>query len=44
LPDGPFFLFVGRLEKLKGLQTLIPVFRRYLKAQLLIAGTGSYEP
>jgi len=44
LPDGPFFLFVGRLEKLKGLQTLIPVFRRYLKAQLLIAGTGNYEP
>ena len=44
LPDGPFFLFVGRLEKLKGLQTLIPVFRRYLKAQLLIVGTGSYEP
>ena len=44
LPDGPFFLFVGRLEKLKGLQTLIPIFRRYLKAKLLIAGTGSYEP
>ena len=44
LPDSPFFLFVGRLEKLKGLQTLIPVFRRYLKAQLLIAGTGDYEP
>jgi len=44
LPDSPFFLFVGRLEKLKGLQTLIPVFRRYLKAQLLIAGTGNYEP
>jgi len=44
LPDGPFFLFVGRLEKLKGLQTLIPIFRQYLKAQLLVAGTGSYEP
>jgi glycosyltransferase involved in cell wall biosynthesis len=43
LPDSSFFLFVGRLEKLKGLQTLIPIFRRYLKAQLLIAGTGSYE-
>jgi glycosyltransferase involved in cell wall biosynthesis len=38
------FLYVGRLEKLKGLQTLIPVFRHYRKAQLLIAGTGSYEP
>ncbi len=40
----PYFLFVGRLEKLKGLQTLIPVFCRYNKARLLIAGTGSYEP
>lgn len=44
LPDGPFFLYVGRLEKLKGPQTLIPVFRRYSKARLLIAGTGSSEP
>lgn len=44
LPDGPFFLVVARLEKLKGLQTLMPVFPRYLKAKLLIAGTGSYEP
>ena len=43
LPDGPFFLYAGRLEKLKGLQTLIPVFHRYSKARLLIAGTGSYE-
>ena len=42
-PEKPYFLFVGRLEKLKGLQTLIPVFRRYHRAQLLVAGTGSYE-
>jgi glycosyltransferase involved in cell wall biosynthesis len=40
----PYFLFVGRLEKLKGLQTLIPIFRNYGNAQLWIAGTGSYEP
>jgi glycosyltransferase involved in cell wall biosynthesis len=40
----PYFVFVGRLEKLKGLQTVIPIFREYGKAQLLIAGTGSYEP
>jgi glycosyltransferase involved in cell wall biosynthesis len=39
----PYFLFVGRLEKLKGLQTLIPIFQGYAKAQLLIAGTGDYE-
>lgn len=43
-PEAPYFLFVGRLEKLKGPQTLIPVFRHYPKARLLIAGTGSYEP
>jgi glycosyltransferase involved in cell wall biosynthesis len=41
--EKPYFLFVGRLEKLKGPQTLIPVFRRYQKAQLWIVGTGSYE-
>lgn len=39
----PYFLFVGRLEKIKGLQTLIPLFRRYTKAELWIAGKGSYE-
>lgn len=40
---APYFLFVGRLEKLKGLQTLIPVFRKFRRARLVIAGTGSYE-
>jgi len=40
-PEEPYFLFVGRLEKLKGLHTLIPLFQRYQKAQLWIAGTGS---
>jgi glycosyltransferase involved in cell wall biosynthesis len=39
----PYFLFVGRLEKLKGLQTVIPIFHQYQKAELLIAGTGEYE-
>jgi glycosyltransferase involved in cell wall biosynthesis len=42
-PDEPYFLFVGRLVKLKGLQTLIPTFRRWGKAPLLVAGTGRYE-
>jgi glycosyltransferase involved in cell wall biosynthesis len=41
--DTSYFLFAGRLEKLKGLHTLIPVFRRYKKAQLWIAGSGDYE-
>ena len=39
----PYFLFVGRLEKIKGVETLFPVFRRYEHADLLIAGTGNYE-
>jgi glycosyltransferase involved in cell wall biosynthesis len=42
-PENPYFLFVGRLEKLKGPQTLIPVFRNYPKARLLVAGAGGYE-
>jgi glycosyltransferase involved in cell wall biosynthesis len=39
----PYFLSVGRLEKIKGVETLLPVFRRYEHADLLIAGTGSLE-
>jgi glycosyltransferase involved in cell wall biosynthesis len=42
-PERPYFLFAGRLVWLKGLQTLIPVFRRYPKARLLVAGTGPDE-
>lgn len=41
--DAPYFLFVGRLVRLKGLQTLIPVFARHPRARLLVAGTGPYE-
>ncbi len=40
----PYFLFVGRLEKLKGLDDVIPVFRDYDGADLLIAGEGEYGP
>ena len=39
----PYFLFVGRLEKIKGVDTLLSVFARYLDVDLLIAGTGTYE-
>ncbi len=39
----PYFLFVGRLEKLKGLQAVLPVFQKYKEADLLVAGTGMYE-
>jgi glycosyltransferase involved in cell wall biosynthesis len=41
--EEPYFLFVGRLEKLKGLQTLIPIFLRYRRAKLLVAGKGGHE-
>jgi glycosyltransferase involved in cell wall biosynthesis len=39
----PYFLYVGRLEKIKGVETLFPVFRQYKHADLLIAGTGTLE-
>jgi glycosyltransferase involved in cell wall biosynthesis len=42
--ESSYFLFVGRLEKIKGLHTVLPVFRHYQKAELWIAGTGEYEP
>jgi len=42
LPSRPFFLFVGRLEKLKGLQTVIPLFREGGEADLVVAGDGDY--
>ena len=42
-PRSPYFLFVGRLEKLKGLQTIIPMFKGRRGAPLLVAGSGSYE-
>jgi glycosyltransferase involved in cell wall biosynthesis len=38
----PYFLFVGRLEKIKGLDDVIPLFREYRDADLLIAGDGEY--
>jgi glycosyltransferase involved in cell wall biosynthesis len=44
LDGDPYFLCVGRLERLKGLQTVIPLFRRWEKARLVIAGAGGYEP
>lgn len=40
----PYFLFVGRLEKLKGLDDVIPVFRGYAEADLLICGDGEHAP
>lgn len=39
----PFFLFVGRLEKIKGVQAIIPTFRKMSDVDLVIAGSGNYE-
>jgi len=38
----PFFLFAGRLERIKGVQDLFPVFRRQDRADLVIAGDGDF--
>jgi glycosyltransferase involved in cell wall biosynthesis len=38
-----YFLFVGRLEALKGLQTLIPLWDRVQDFDLLVVGTGQHE-
>lgn len=39
--EKPYFLFVGRFEQLKGAHTLIPLFRDYTRAQLVLVGEGS---
>ncbi len=41
--ERPFFLFVGRLEEIKGVQNLIPVFQKQTKYDLLIAGDGEFR-
>lgn len=41
--ERPYFLFVGRLEYIKGLQNLIPIFVNQAKYDLLIAGDGAYR-
>ena len=38
----PYFFFAGRLERIKGLQDVIPVFARYPGADLVIAGDGEF--
>jgi glycosyltransferase involved in cell wall biosynthesis len=40
----PYFFYAGRLERIKGLDDVIPLFRdRSIPADLLIAGAGSHE-
>jgi glycosyltransferase involved in cell wall biosynthesis len=40
--EQPYFLFVGRLEAIKGLQTLIEVWPKMAGVDLLVAGDGGY--
>jgi glycosyltransferase involved in cell wall biosynthesis len=39
-----YFLYVGRLEKIKGVQDIIPAFAGETGPKLLVAGAGEYEP
>ena len=41
--EKPYFLFVGRLEKIKGLQNVIPLWNRVPDLDLLVVGTGDYQ-
>jgi glycosyltransferase involved in cell wall biosynthesis len=41
--ERPYFLFVGRLEKIKGLDDVIPIFAKYPEADLIIAGDGTHS-
>ena len=38
----PYFLFVGRLERIKGLDSAIRSFQGYERADLLVAGEGQH--
>lgn len=42
LQERPYLLFVGRLEKLKGLQDVIPAIRECPQLDLVIIGDGDY--
>jgi glycosyltransferase involved in cell wall biosynthesis len=41
--ERPYFLFVGRLEKLKGVDEILPHFRGDGPYDLLVLGTGTHE-
>jgi len=40
----PYFFFAGRLERIKGLDDVIPVFRNIPEVDLVIAGDGDHAP
>lgn len=39
----PYFLFVGRLEKIKGVQDILPAFEGTSGPDLLVIGAGEFE-
>jgi len=41
--EKPYFLFVGRLEIIKGLQTLIELWKKVADYDLIVAGTGARD-
>jgi len=41
--ERPYFLFVGRLERIKGLQDVLHHFGPDAPADLVVVGTGDYE-
>lgn len=42
--NRPYFLFVGRLERIKGLDDILPAFDQYPQADLLVVGDGTHGP
>ena len=42
--ERPYFLFVGKLDRIKGLDDVIPLFKQHSGADLLIAGEGDHAP
>ena len=42
-PQRPYFLYVGRLEPIKGVRSLIEAFRRRRSQDLVIAGDGGLQ-
>jgi glycosyltransferase involved in cell wall biosynthesis len=42
--ERPYFLFVGRLERIKGLDELLGSFASYRGADLVVVGDGAHRP
>jgi glycosyltransferase involved in cell wall biosynthesis len=42
--NAPYFLFVGRLEEIKGVQDVLPAFTGESGPELVIVGSGDFEP